>query len=154
MVSTIRFGRVGETAVLVCGRRAPSNDDWTAWSEYYAAVGLNHRVRRLFVVSAGGGPNARQRAEVIAKLAQTLGSSAAEEIYTAACGASASVRIISAALAWLSGARHMKVFGDDERERALEYLNVPSTQRAELLLLAKRFESELAEKRSGVAQDV
>jgi hypothetical protein len=144
MASTVRFGRVGGTIVLVCGQPDPSNEDWTIWSNYYANTVLEHGTRRLFVVSAGGGPNARQRKEVISTLVRNLGADVAEQLATAACGSSTSVRIVTAALGWLAGVHRMKAFRNDERERALEYLKVPREQRPEVLRLAKRFEAELA----------
>ena len=129
--------------VLVCGRRDPSAEDWTVWSEAYSNATVEYGVRKLFVVSAGGGPNARQRKQVVSAVLAKLGT-AAEEIATAACGDSAAVRIVTAAIGWLSGAQRLKSFRSSERERALAYLDVPEELRPELLRAAKRFEAELA----------
>jgi hypothetical protein len=149
---TIRYHRVGTTLALVCGKRDPTNDEWTAWCDVYADAVTEHGVRRLFVVSASGGPNARQRKQIVAKLVQRAGA-AVEEISTAACGNSAAVRIVTAAFGWLAGVPRMKSFRDDERERALVYLKVPAEQHAEILTAVKRLEAELAGAASGLSSD-
>jgi hypothetical protein len=129
--------------ILVCGKRDPTNEEWTAWCEFYAAAVERDGVRRLFVVSAGGGPNARQRKQVISAVLQRVGP-VVEELATAACGNSPMVRIVTAAFGWLAGVPRMKSFRADERERALDFLNAPAAQRAEILAVARRLESEVA----------
>jgi hypothetical protein len=151
-VSTIRFARFDTTLLLVCGRRDPSPRDWALWTEAYADAAAAHDVRRLFVVSAGGGPDARQRKQVIAALASRLGSSA-EEIATAACGNAPSVRIITAAVGWLSGAHRLRSFRGDERVRALTYLKVPDHLHREILRAAERFEAELVDVEGRATRD-
>ena len=84
--------------VLVLDRRDPTPEDWSTWIEAYSTAGVEHGVRGLLVVSKGGGPNARQRKELIAGVVARLGA-AAEEYTTAVCGNSPIVRGITAASA-------------------------------------------------------
>jgi hypothetical protein len=152
MVPAIRYQRVGTTIILVCGKRDPSNEQWSAWCDAYANAVEHHAVRRLFVVSAGGGPNARQRKEVVATLMQRVGA-VVEELSTAACGNSPAVRIVTAALGWMTGVHRMRSFSGDDRDRALVYLGVPEEQRPEILGTAKRLEAELARTSSRMSGD-
>ena len=128
--------------VLVLDRRDPIPEDWSTWVETYSAAGVEHGVRRLLVVSSGGGPNARQRKELVTRVVARLGH-VAEEYTTAVCGNSPIVRSITAAIGWLSGAHGMRSFADERRDEALAFLKVPALLRPEILATVKRFEAEL-----------
>src|SRR5688572_139631 len=106
MVPTIRYQRFETTLLLVCGKRDPSNEEWRAWCDVYATAIDEHRVRRLLVVSAGGGPNAMQRKQMVAAIAQR--SASMEDLSTAACGNSPVVRVVTAALGWMTGMHRIK----------------------------------------------
>lgn len=129
--------------VLVCDHREPSAADWSTWVHSYVEGAVAHGSRALFVVSSGGGPNARQRQEVLAALSTNLGRSAAS-IKTAVCTDSVVARGIGKALAWMVGERALQSFGFDERAEALAFLGVPMQQRAKIALTARRFERELS----------
>lgn len=136
-LATLRFARFHTTLLLVCGSQAPSAADWTVWSQAYARAAAEHGVRRLLVVSAGRGPDARQRSEVIAVLMGRIGRDI-EQMRTAVCGDTRLVCAVNMAFAWMSGVT-LRAFAYEERQAALEYLAVPEIQRAQMLLTAKRF---------------
>jgi hypothetical protein len=152
IVPMIRYQRFGSTLALVCGKRDPSNDEWTVWCDFYATAVEQHGVRRLFVVSASGGPNARQRKQIVATLVQRV-ARVVDEISTAACGNSPAVRIVTAAFGWMSGVRRIKTFRGEDRDRALAYLGVPEEQRPEILAAVERLEAELAGTASQVSRE-
>lgn len=141
-VATLRFARVGRLMLLVHGQRAPSPEGWSAWVEAFANAAAEHGVRALLVVSQGGGPNARQRKEVVEALVVRLGA-AVDEMATAVCGSAPTVRAITAAIGWLSGAPRMRSFASDAQHQALEYLKVPKVKRPEILLVTQKLEAEL-----------
>jgi hypothetical protein len=143
----LRFGRVNTTLVLVCSERGPSDDDWSTWCRAYSEAAIEHRAILLFVVSRGGGPNARQRKEVIATLMEKAFDLGRDGFRTAVCGTSPVVRAITVAIGWLSGAPNMRNFGYEQREEALDYLRVPESDRPEVLQMARRLEQELREPR-------
>lgn len=68
--------RAGLTLVLVHDERNPSDTEWTQWVRFFATAARRESVRRLFVVSRGGGPNRRQRMEVVDALVGCLGHGA------------------------------------------------------------------------------
>jgi hypothetical protein len=133
---------VDTTIILVLDRRNPSPREWSTWVEAYCGAVLEHGVRRLLVVSRGGGPNARQRKELIAGVVTAVGA-AAEDISTAVCGSSPIVRAITAAFGWLSGAPRMKSFGSEARREALAFLKVPELAHPEILATVRHFQAEL-----------
>jgi hypothetical protein len=128
---------------LVHANRNPSAADWSTWTEAYAEGAALHSVRALLVVSGGGGPNGRQRSQVIARVIGRVGA-AAEGMRTAVCGDSAMVRAITTAIGWLTAAPHLKSFRHAEREEALEFLRVPARDRTEILSSVQRLEDELS----------
>lgn len=134
------------TMLLVFARQDPSAADWSVWVDAYREAAMTEGVRGLFVVSRRGGPNARQRKEVVAALMQSLDFEA-RQLRTAVCGNSALVRAVTAASGWLIGAgsQHMKSFKDEQRHEALDCLRVPRAQQPELLEAVRGFERELDE---------
>lgn len=140
-LSTLRFARFDTILLLVCGSEALSASDWSVWSQAYARAAAEHGVRRLFVVSAGRGPNARQRSEVISALMARIGRDIGK-IRTAVCGDTRFVRAVNMAIAWMAGIT-LRGFGYEERQAALQYLAVPEIQRAQILLAAECFATAL-----------
>ena len=147
-VSTLRFGRVNRTMLLVHNERNPSAPDWSAWVEAYAQGALEFGVRALVVVSGGGGPNARQRTELMSTLIGRLERASAEEFRTAVCSDSVLARTITKAIGWLSGTPHLRSFGFGQRMEALEFLRVPEPERSEILRALSHFEGELRLRRA------
>ena len=127
---------------LVCGEQNPSDDDWTEWIDAYENGAVEHGVRTLLVLSRGGGPNARQRKQLVARMVAGV-NDAVEELRTAVCGDAAAVRAITNAIGWLSGTPHMKSFGYEARQKALQYLGASEEYWPEIIGTVKRLELDL-----------
>jgi hypothetical protein len=149
MVTTLRFGRIETTMLLVCGEQNPSDEDWSEWIDAYTNAAVEDGVRNLLVLSRGGGPNARQRKQLIATMVNGVNDEV-DRFRTAVCGDAAAVRVITSAIGWLSGAPHMKSFGYEEREKALRYLGTPEEDWRDVIATVKRLELDLdGRKRNG-----
>ena len=95
------------------GSSNPSDEEWKAYLDYYLA---NEReCLRTLVVTDGGGPNAKQRAET-AKLIQSAPTR------VAIVSSSTFVRGVATALSWFN--KRVQAFSDTEMDRALSYLEV------------------------------
>jgi hypothetical protein len=143
MGAAIRYQRFERTLVLVCGTRDPSNDEWAAFCGAVSGVLERGDDCRLLILSAGGGPNARQRKQLVTTLAERR-STAVGELRAATCGNAPVVRAVAATLGWMAGVHCIKSFRGEERDRALVYLGVAEEQRPALLAAAKRLEADLA----------
>lgn len=143
MGSVLRFSRFCTTQVLVHGRGNPTNAEWSSWVRAYAAAAVEHGARELLFVTDGGGPNAKQRHELIAALYKSLGDSA-ELVRTAFCTDSPSARGIARAIGWQGAPAHFRLFGAAELDDALAFLGVLLGGRADVLFAVKRFRGELA----------
>ena len=148
MVSTLRFGRVDRTMLLVHSERNPSAADWSAWVEAYAQGAVEHGARSLFVVGVGRGPNARQRSEVMGALVSRLERADFEALKTAVCSDSPVARAVTKAIGWLSGTHNIRSFGSEQRSEALDFLGVPESERSEVLDTLRQFERELRLRRA------
>jgi hypothetical protein len=78
-------------------------------------------VRVLLVHSGRGGPNAKQRAQIIAAY---QGSG----VGTAVCASSALARGITTAIGWLYGTNLMRSFPSEQLRQAMDHLNIPSSR--------------------------
>jgi hypothetical protein len=143
MGSVLRFSRFYTTQVLVHGRGDPTNAEWSSWVRAYTAGAVEHGARELLFVTDGGGPNAKQRHELIAALYKSLGDSA-ELVRTAFCTDSPAARGIALAIGWQGAPAHFRLFGTAELQAALAFLGVLPSGRADVLLVVKRFRTELA----------
>ena len=142
MPKTFTFGRCHQTMYLVFGLRGASPAGWSAWVDAYAHATVAFGVRRLVVVSQGGGPNARQQSEIRQALVACLDREALQ-IRTAVCSDSLAARLITRAIGWLAGITYIESFGYLERAEALAYLGVPGPQHEELLGALRRAEIEV-----------
>jgi hypothetical protein len=140
--STLRFGRIDTTMFVVHDERNPSPHDWSEWVRAYAIAARDHGVRGLLVISSGGGPNGRQRSEVVEGLIGAVGE-AAEGIRTAICSDSRLARGIATAIGWLMATPYLRRFGYRQRNEALEFLQVDAVARPAILGVLERFEGEL-----------
>lgn len=142
--TTLLFERVGLLALLVHDERDPSAADWSQWVQFYATATREHNVRDLLVLSRGGGPNSRQRTEVVNALVGCLGPGAMR-LRTAVCTDSRLARGITTAIGWLYPMRHLRSFGHDQEQRnlALDFLQVAPGLRPAVLSTAERMEHEL-----------
>jgi hypothetical protein len=143
MGSVLRFSRFYTTQVLVHARGDPTNAEWSSWVRAYAGAAAEHDARELLFVTDGGGPNAKQRHELIAALYKSLGD-CAELVRTAFCTDSPSARGIALAIGWQAAPAHFRLFGAAELPGALAFLGVLPGGHADILLAVKRFRGELA----------
>jgi hypothetical protein len=123
MTATLRFTRIDDLTCLVHDERNPAADDWKAYVQAFAEVLRVHGVRKLLVVSRGGGPNAAQRKHLVSDIVPAMGGDA-KALKTAVCTSSPVARGITVALGWLSST-NLTGFGYDDVHRALDYLEVP-----------------------------
>jgi len=133
------FARDGDLMILVHNTNDPSAADW---ARYCAAVKTAQRsdepVIGLLVISEAGGPNAKQRAEVI----EAFGPRRAP---TAVCSNSALARGITTAIAWLYP-KLMMSFRYEDVERALDGLGIGRNRHATLLARVLEFQREIGAK--------
>jgi hypothetical protein len=143
MGSVLGFSRFYTTQVLVHGRGDPTNAEWSSWVRVYAAAVAEHDARDLLFVTDGGGPNAKQRHELISALYKSLGD-CAELVRTAVCTDSQSARGIALAIGWQAAPAHLRLFGAADLQGALSFLGVLPSGHADILLGVKRLRTELA----------
>ena len=137
----LRYTRVGTTMVLVHDERDPTDEDWAEYVEVYREGAFEHGVSKLLVISAGGGPNARQRRAVLTALAGKEGT-----IRTAICSSSAMARGITTAIGWMTPAQ-LRSFGYEDRHAALDYLEVPAAKHADILQKVRALIDDLRDHR-------
>lgn len=113
----------GRIAITVHGERAPSREDWATYIETISRLPNLATVRAL-VVSAGGGPNAIQRGELV----DLFDSDDRGATRTAIVTRSMTMRGIATAISWFN--RGLKAFKPSEMDAALVYLEFGSTERA------------------------
>jgi hypothetical protein len=129
--STLRFTRLEGLMCLIHDDRQPSMEDWKVYVQALVEAVSEHAVRRLLVVSRGGGPNAAQRKLLVRDIVPALGGEA-WALRTAVCTSSPLARGITVALGWISTG-NLTGFGYDERRRALEFLEIPIDRHAAVL---------------------
>lgn len=119
-VKTIAFFREGDLMILLNSPSKPTQPEWDA---YVRAVDATiegatptSRLRGVLVVSAGGGPDAMQRAQLV-KAANP------SPVPVAICSSSAVVRGIVTALTWIYRAKTVS-FGFDDVEGAFRHLAI------------------------------
>lgn len=135
MAATLRFAKVHDTAVLAHGDTTPSDSDWTAWVQAYSGY-LREGVRELLVVTSGGGPNAAQRKQLTHAI-NAFDREVAPKLRTAICSSSSLARGIMTAIVWLTRAP-LRGFDFNARTEALDYLQTPQPDRADVLAAAER----------------
>jgi len=143
--TTLRFLRVDDVMCLIHDERDPAPEDWRVYVAALATALAEHGVRKLLVVSAGGGPNAAQRKLLVDAIVPALGGDI-RALKTAVCTSSPLARGITVALGWLSSAS-LTGFGYDERRQALDFLAVAvSRQRVVLLAVAGEIDALAAQR--------
>jgi hypothetical protein len=133
-VKTMQVDRVGGLLIVAHGRANPSDEEW---NEHMAVTETaRYKFRAVLVTSLGGGPNAGQR--------KTLLDLAGGQTYlTCICTDSIVARGVITAFNWLSPAP-MHALPYDQIERALEVLEVPVGERAEVKQAVARLHAALA----------
>jgi len=117
-MADMTFVKEGDLLILVHNKTNPTPEAWAAYCQAiktYLASG--DAVRVLLVVSEAGGPNAKQRREVI----EAFGST---QPLTAVCSNSALARGITTAIAWLFP-KLMMSYRYEDVVAALDGLGVP-----------------------------
>lgn len=133
MGRTMIWRRLGRLTVTVHTQEVPADDEWAKYvSEAHDHLPLE--AQRGLVVSAGGGPNGRQRRMMVEALD---GAKVPFAILTN----SLLMRSAATAVSWFNP--YLKVYGPDDLEQAIAYLGLTAWERTEALRLVAAFESEL-----------
>jgi hypothetical protein len=121
---------VASTMVVVHEREDPTSEEWDA---YIAACRqLGRRIKRVLVLTAGGSLNARQRKEVEALFGKVPIAVLTDSIVA---------RGAVTALSWFNVP--IAAFPPSQVERALDHLQVPAVERAEVVAVLNRARARL-----------
>jgi hypothetical protein len=112
---------VGDVVVFVHGTQAPTDEEWDDVLDFYRRKPEQSSFRSL-VYTAGGAPNASQRARL-----REAGQGRAR---IAVLTASAVARAAGIAVGWFNP--QIQIYGLKDIEMALDHLHVPAAQRREL----------------------
>lgn len=124
---------VGNVWLFVHTKESPSDEEWAALIDGYAASDTNHHVRTL-VYSEGGAPNALQRA----RLKQRQGGVA---VPIAVLTPSSFVRAAVTAIGWFND--RVRTFSPHEIEEALTFLEIPLGKRERLRIEMAELQQEV-----------
>ncbi|WP_437753246.1 hypothetical protein WME89_39060 [Sorangium sp. So ce321] len=116
---TMLFDTTEHVLIAVHGREPPSDEDWELYMQ--AVLALPATCTRTLVVTAGGGPNAKQRASIndfVSKHTLTV----------AICTDALLVRQIGIALSWFNP--RVRSFRGNDIAAALRYLEVNGPEAA------------------------
>jgi len=143
---TLRCFRVDALMCLVHDEREPTSDEWGFYVRELVRAVTEHDVRKLLVVSQGGGPNAAQRKQLVTSLRPPLNWDV-RALKTAVCTSSPLARGITVALGWLS-TTNITGFGYEDRRRALDFLGLPVSLHAPVLIAVDAQVGALAKARN------
>lgn len=133
---------VGNYMVFVHGTLAPSPSEWSSVIDSLRAHSSLSALK-ILVFTEGGAPNAAQRADLTAVLAN-------KKLPIAVLTTSVIARAAGTALTWLNPG--FRVFGPSDFDKALDYLGASGAERRSLRdaveelkrVVAKRSDSQLA----------
>jgi hypothetical protein len=111
--------RVREIVVFVLSRQAPTDAEWDEMLVIYRQL-ARPTLPCALVYTAGGAPNAKQRASL-----RDVGSAR-----IAVLTASAVARAAGVAVSWFNP--EIRIYGPHDVEKALNHLDVPEAERREL----------------------
>jgi hypothetical protein len=118
---TMEFFRDRDVMVFLSTKEQPTIVEWDAYVAAITALATpSGPLRGILVVSDGGGPDARQRAQVV----KAFGD---HSVPLAICSASALERGIVTAMRWIYRAK-VASFGFDDVGRALAFLGVEAAR--------------------------
>jgi hypothetical protein len=129
---------IGNVWLFVHTKENPSDEEWAALMDRYAAPETNQHVRTL-VYSEGGAPNALQRA----RLKQLQGGVA---VPIAVLTSSQLVRAAVTAIGWFND--RVRTFSPHEMEEALTFLEIPPGKREKLRTALGELQEEVLTSRS------
>jgi hypothetical protein len=102
--------------------KAPSDAEWNQVLDFYRTYAQEHAgdfsALRVLVIIDGGGPNAKQRADLMS--AKNKAS-----VKTAILSDSKIIRGIATAFNWINGDRSMRLFAPTDLSTALHFLDLP-----------------------------
>lgn len=125
--------RMGRLVVTVHSSEVPDEGDWDEYIGQVDAV-LPLESQRILVISAGGGPNALQRA----KMTDVLDGA---KVPVAIMTNSWLMRGAGIAVSWFNPS--LRIFGARSLEPAQEYLNLTAWERLECVEAARDLQREL-----------
>jgi hypothetical protein len=134
MASRLWSGRRWTYIIALHGRRPPSQQDWDAYLDDTAAVKDPPLLRGL-VFTAGGAPNARQRARNI-EVHRSIG--VARDAMCSVISDSAVVRAILTAYTWTGMMTGMHAFAVRQMDEAFGYVGIEPGEKPALLDLLVR----------------
>ncbi|WP_437294230.1 hypothetical protein [Sorangium sp. So ce426] len=115
------FDTTEHVLIAVHGREPPSDEEWEGYMQ--AAGSLPPTCTKTLVVTAGGGPNAKQRASINDYVSKTA-------LTVAICTDALLVRQIGTALSWFNP--RVKAFRGSDVVAALRYLEITGPEAAEV----------------------
>lgn len=134
---------MGRLSVTVHTHYAPADDEWAAYIGQVRDY-LPLEAQRGIVVSAGGSPNGTQRKMMIEKLQGA-------KVPIAIISNSWLMRSAATAVSWFNP--QLKVFGPDDLEEAVKYLDLSSWERTEAMLTIADFQNRLDVQIANVPQE-
>lgn len=138
---TMLSERVGDVLLAVHGADAPTDAEWHAYLHAFMAA-ISTGVRRVMVVSRGGGLSAAQRRLLADAIHASLSEADERVMRTAVCTSSTILRGMVSALAWLTTST-LRAFRRDDWSGAFDYLQIPLDQRADLTAAIVRLDANI-----------
>ncbi len=130
---TIASRRVGNVVIHVHSETNPSDTEWDALLGLYRPPADVTKLCTL-VFTAGGAPNASQRAKMNTEFSGHAGR-------TAVLTGSVLARAAGTAVSWFRP--QLRIFGPDDTQQAFQHLNVDADTRAMILLALAELKAEL-----------
>jgi len=132
MTQSLDFGKSGQTLVVVHSAETPTDAEWDAWVERMA----QRDYKNILISSLGGGPNARQRRKTN-KFWQNTQIPRFALVTT-----SRFVLAVVKAFNWFLDDQ-LKPFPPSQMREALDYIEVPESERDALILATDTLRARL-----------
>ncbi len=125
--------RLGRLVVTLHTADVPNDPEWSEYVSQADAI-LPLESQRILVVSAGGGPSGAQRKAMVHALDGA-------QVPVAILTNSLLMRGAGIAISWFNP--HLKMFGPDQLQPAIDYLGLTAWERAEVPVALAHLEEEL-----------
>lgn len=135
------FGNVEKFLVAAHTKLAPGEEEWEGWMEFCLRAVRPGEVMKVLIVTEGGAPSAAQRQVMNEKLSPYVIENP-NALRNAIVTSSAFVRGVVTALSWFHPGHC--AFSPANMDDAMAYLEVPVELRAELRLLVRTLQAQLA----------
>jgi hypothetical protein len=129
----MNWRRMGRMVVTVHTEAVPNDADWSGYMGQVDAF-LPLDAQRILVISAGGGPNGKQRKMMIDALGGV-------RVPVAIITTSALMRGAGVAVSWFNPS--LKILGPEDLDRAMDYLELTEWERTECPRVIGELEKEL-----------